>query len=94
MLKCYAILFSLFIVFSLQSVVVTPDPSLTKVGAGLEPKSKLPGISSSEAAANWLKSAQTETAGGGASSSAVQKAAVSTVSINMVMNKTGIIPML
>ena len=69
-----------YVIMILQSVVITPDPSLTSVGAGLQPKSKLPDISSSQAAANWLKSAQTETTGGGAPSSAVQKAAVSTVS--------------
>ena len=69
-----------YVIMILQSVVITPDPSLTSVGAGLQPKSKLPDISSSQAAANWLKSAQTETTGGGAPSSAVQKAAVSKVS--------------
>ena len=68
-----------YVIMILQSVVITPDPSLTSVGAGLQPKSKLPDISSSQAAANWLKSAQTETTGGGAPSSAVQKAAVSIV---------------
>ena len=69
-----------YVIMILQSVVITPDPSLTSVGAGLQQKSKLPDISSSQAAANWLKSAQTETTGGGAPSSAVQKAAVSIVS--------------
>ena len=66
-----------------QSVVVTPDPSQTSipVGAGLQPKAKLPGISSSEAAANWLKSAQTESSGDGEPSSAVQRAAVSIMSL-------------
>ena len=63
-----------------QSVIVTPDPSQTSIGVGLQPKAKLPGISSSEAAANWLKSAQTES-GGGEPSSAVQRAAVSNILI-------------
>ncbi|KAL4238980.1 Cilia- and flagella-associated protein 36 [Mactra antiquata] len=52
-----------------------PKIDQTAVGPGLLPMTKLPGISSSEAAANWLKSAQTESATGPGSSDAIQKAA-------------------
>ena len=53
-----------------------PSIDQTLIGPGLLPMSKVPQISSSQAAANWLKSAQDETSNTG-QSEAVQKAAVS-----------------
>ena len=47
------------------------------LGPGLLPLTRTPQMSSSEAAANWLKSAQTENTTGG--TDAVQKAAVSLI---------------
>lgn len=56
----------------------TSQPSInqTMVGPGLLPMTKVPQISSSQAAANWLKSAQDETTNQQGQSDAVQKAAV------------------
>ena len=54
-----------------------PSLSQTKLGPGLLPQTRVPGISGSEAAANWMKSAQSEANQPDAHQAAIQKAAVS-----------------